>query len=545
MLRRARHLIERGGPPGDVRDPVLGLPSLRDVSVIASGSSSTVYRAYQERFDRMVAVKVVAAGEALGENRRRFERECLATGRLSGHPNIVTVLDAGTTPAGLLYLTMDLFERGSLADLVSERGALGEDEVLRLGVKLCGALETAHAAGILHRDVKPENVLLSRFGEPALADFGIAGLVGGATVVQQALTPVHAAPEVLEGAEATPASDVYSLGSVLYTALAARPPYRIEPGETLLALIVRILREEVPPLRRAPGPAHVEEAVRWAMAKDPRDRPASAAALGERLRGIQQELGYPPTELVVGAPEVHGPAVTPADRGRAEPRAATAARPPRRPPLPASGADAGDGREREAAAPPGPLAPPAPAGNHASVGLDESAPVEWSPGTPAIVGGGTIARPSRPGRDVEPEAPSEPPRHRVPRWAQATAIGVAGALAAVAVALVLTVGHHPAHRSATPGSSPSPSLGATDVRLTPLSQTSVTLRWTDNARGQFPYVVLYHPKLPDGHVSDAIGSATSYVVTGLSPGVRYCFRIALVTGRDESKWPVSEQVCTS
>ncbi|MBO0715285.1 MAG: hypothetical protein J2P59_11055, partial [Acidimicrobiales bacterium] len=102
MLKRARHRTGRGVVPGDVADPVLGLASLRDVSVIASGSSSTVYRAYQERFDRMVAVKVIAAGEALGENRRRFERECLATGRLSGHPHIVTVLDAGATPAGQL-----------------------------------------------------------------------------------------------------------------------------------------------------------------------------------------------------------------------------------------------------------------------------------------------------------------------------------------------------------------------------------------------------------------------------------------------------------
>ncbi|MBO0894521.1 MAG: protein kinase [Acidimicrobiales bacterium] len=509
MLKRARHRTGRGVVPGDVADPVLGLASLRDVSVIASGSSSTVYRAYQERFDRMVAVKVIAAGEALGENRRRFERECLATGRLSGHPNIVTVLDAGATPAGQLYLTMDLLERGSLADLVARRGALEVDEVLRLGVKLCGALETAHAAGILHRDVKPENVLLSRFGEPALADFGIAGLMGGATVVQQALTPVHAAPEVLEGAEASPASDVYSLGSVLYTALGACPPYRIEPGETLLALIVRILREEVAPLRRAEVPAEVEETVRWAMAKDPKDRPASAAALGERLRRIQYERGSPPTELVIGAPELHGPVGAAVDRGPSELRPVTAARPPRRPTLPG-----------------------------------EIPGMQWSPGH--AIDGGTVARPIRPGREVEPDAPPEAARRRVPRWALRTAIGVAGALAVVAVALVLTVGHHPAHPSATPRSSPFQSLRPTGVQQTPLSRTAVDLRWIDHARGRFGYVVFYDPKLPDGHETDAVaGGTTSYVVSGLSPGVRYCFRIALVTGEDESDWPVSEQVCTS
>jgi len=273
------------------------VPGVTSVQFLASGGNSTVYRAWQPALDRWVAVKVLGLTLSDGRARDRFRRECGAVGRLTGHPNIVTVLDSGVTTHDRPYLTMDLFERGSLADLIATSGPAPAELALRYGVKLAGALETAHRAAILHRDLKPENVLLSRFGEPGLADFGIAtlGEVRGGT---EAFTPTHAAPEVLEGRQATAAADVYGLGSTLWTALAGRLPFG-DGAEGPLKLMLRVLQEPVPALEGADVPPVVEEALRWAMAKEPADRPPTALAFGQRLRALQAEIGVPVSELVV------------------------------------------------------------------------------------------------------------------------------------------------------------------------------------------------------------------------------------------------------
>jgi len=264
---------------------------------LASGGNSTVYRAWQPELDRWVAVKVLGLTLSDGRSRDRFLRECSAVGRLTGHPSIVTVLASGVTRTNRPFLTMDLFERGSLADLVAASGPVSVELALRYGVKLAGALETAHRAGILHRDLKPENVLLSRFGEPGLADFGIATL-GEARGATEAFTPTHAAPEVLDGRQATPAADVYGLGSTLWTALAGRLPFG-DGDDGPLKLMLRVLQEPLPPLGRPDVPPEVEEALRWAMTKDPAERAPTADSFGQRLRALQAQLGVPVTELVV------------------------------------------------------------------------------------------------------------------------------------------------------------------------------------------------------------------------------------------------------
>ncbi len=273
------------------------MPGVTSLQPLAAGGNSTVYRAWQPELDRWVAVKVLGVTLSEARARERFLRECSAVGRLTGHPNIVTVLASGVTRSERPFLTMDLFERGSLADLVATSGPVSVELALRYGVKLAGALETAHRTGILHRDLKPENVLLSRFGEPGLADFGIATL-GEARGGTEAFTPTHAAPEVLEGREATAAADIYGLGSTLWTALAGRLPFG-EGEEGPLRLMLRVLQEPLPPLGRDDVPADVEEVLRWALAKEPADRPASAHALGVRLRSLQAQLGLPVSELVV------------------------------------------------------------------------------------------------------------------------------------------------------------------------------------------------------------------------------------------------------
>lgn len=283
------------------------VPGYLDLRAIAQGSFSVVYRAFQESFNRTVALKVIEVDLGDPTAQATFWAECAATGRLTGHPNIVTVLDSGLTTDGRPYLTVDYYERGSLADRLRSEGPLPVDEVLRIGIKIAGALETAHSAGILHRDVKPQNILVSQFGEPALADFGIAAFdAESAARVVGALTPVHAAPEVIAGQPASRSSDVYSLGSTLYLLLAGRAPHESRPGESLEALQRRVVTEPVGDISRTDVPSMITDLLRRMLAAEPAGRYPSALDAGMALRDLQRTLGHARTDLLVPA-SVQGP----------------------------------------------------------------------------------------------------------------------------------------------------------------------------------------------------------------------------------------------
>jgi serine/threonine protein kinase len=281
-----------------VSDVRLGLPGLDEVEEIGRGGFGVVYRARQQALNRMVAVKVLGAG--LDEaDRERVAREAWAMGTLSGHPNIVNVFDVGVTPAGAQYITMSYVAQGSLAARIGNEGALPWTEAVRITIKLAGAVEMAHRAGTLHRDIKPENVLMSDYGEPQLADFGIARVEGRfeKATGQFTASVVHAAPEVLDGNAADVAADVYSMGSTLFTMLSGGPAFTRRPDETLAALFIRIVRDPLPDLRLRGVPDAVCRVVEHAMAKDPRQRPASAAELGRLLQDVQRRAGLPATDM--------------------------------------------------------------------------------------------------------------------------------------------------------------------------------------------------------------------------------------------------------
>src|SRR3569833_1921904 len=198
------------------------VPGYRILERAGEGGFSVVYRAHQQRLGRIVALKVQSV-EAVGDDTmRRFERECQITRRLTGHPIAVTVLDTGRTSGGRPYISMDYFEHGSLRDRLSREGPLPEPDVLRIGVKIAGALAATHEAEVLHRDVKPQNILVSKYGEPALADFGVARLVASSEATHTtAFTPHRAAPEVGTGEPPGGTSDSYALASAMYQLLAA------------------------------------------------------------------------------------------------------------------------------------------------------------------------------------------------------------------------------------------------------------------------------------------------------------------------------------
>jgi serine/threonine protein kinase len=246
------------------------IPGYDGLVEIGRGGFAVVYRARQIRLQRQVAVKVLT-GTATGPVAlERFERECAVVGALSGHPNVVAVHDAGTTSDGRPYLAMELVAGGTLAQRL-EAGPMPADEVLAIGAQLADALAAAHAADVLHRDVKPENVLLGEDGTPKLADFGIAMVADAHQTATGVVlgTVLHSAPEVLTGARATPASDVYSLASTLDALLRGRAAFAGAPGEGPIPVMYRSVHEPAPDLRPLGVPDEVATLIEAGMAKDP------------------------------------------------------------------------------------------------------------------------------------------------------------------------------------------------------------------------------------------------------------------------------------
>ncbi|WP_308706084.1 protein kinase domain-containing protein [Nocardia nova] len=271
-----------------------------DAEEIGRGGFGVVYRCTQRALDRTVAVKILAS--ELEENRERFIREQRAMGRLTGHPNIVGVLEVGETSTRRPYLVMPYYERGSLDARIRSNGPLSVEDVLRLGVKLSGALEAAHCAGILHRDVKPANILFTDYGEPALTDFGIAHLAEGFKTATGIVTgsPAFTAPEVLGGDTPSRVSDVYGLGATLFSALTGHAAFERRSGEKLVAQFLRITTQPLPDLGNRSVPDDLSAAIETAMSRDPRHRP-TAAAFGRQLQAVQRAHGFAVDEMALRA----------------------------------------------------------------------------------------------------------------------------------------------------------------------------------------------------------------------------------------------------
>ena len=289
-----------------------------ELAEVGRGGFGIVYRARQVEFDRTVALKVLT-GTFDDEARGRFERECRAMGSLSGHPNIVTVYAAGMTRDGRPYLAMEFLPRGSLTEQVDGRPLPWTDAVT-IGIRIAGALQTAHDIGVLHRDVKPDNILLSAYGEPKLGDFGIARLQGAyetrSGIVSATLA--HAAPELLEGKPPSRASDVYSLASTTFALIAGHPPFARSEGDALATVVARVATEPVPDLRAESVPDGVCRALEQGLDKDPERRTPTAAEFGRQLQDGARVAGAAPAEMIVA----------PAAPAAPVPRAAT--RPSRR-----------------------------------------------------------------------------------------------------------------------------------------------------------------------------------------------------------------------
>ncbi len=279
----------------------LGIPGFTDAVEFGRGGFGVVYRARQPALHRTVALKLVSSRTLDTLTRERFERELQAMGTLSGHPYIVTIFDSGFTSEGRPYIVMELMNEGSVSDRMARSGPLPWPDAVVVAVKIAAALETAHRAGVLHRDIKPENVLVSSYGEPKLADFGIARVQGGPETRTGVVTAsmAHAAPEVLSGARPSVATDLYALGSLLYTMIAGSPPFFADTDESIVPLITRIAVDPVPNLRTRGVPDAVCRVIERSMEKEAGSRQPSAVEFGRELQRAQSLSGLTPTDLVV------------------------------------------------------------------------------------------------------------------------------------------------------------------------------------------------------------------------------------------------------
>jgi eukaryotic-like serine/threonine-protein kinase len=283
---------------------------------LGSGGMASVFLGRDEVLDRPVAVKLldpVHGGTDIGD---RFEREARTAARLA-HPNIVQVYDAGEAEFDgreTSYIVMEYVPGGDLKRLIDRRGRLPGQELARLGVEVCAGLAHAHERGIIHRDIKPHNILLDENGHAKVTDFGVARALDTTRATRTGFflgTALYSSPEQLQGHKVTPKSDVYSFGATLYQAAAGEPPFT---GQTPIDIASQhVSKSPIPPRDRgAEVGGRLEALILGCLAKDPDDRPTAE----EARSGLEAE------SLLAGAMQAQprDPLTTPTRKAPPPPR---------------------------------------------------------------------------------------------------------------------------------------------------------------------------------------------------------------------------------
>lgn len=443
-------------------------PGYTDVSSIGSGGFAEVFSARHDALGRRVAIKLFRVALDDPGAARRFEDECAALIRLDGEDEVLRVHDAQMLPDRRPYLVSELCSR-SLPELAGQRGgALPADEVVAIGRRMARALAAAHFARVLHGDVTPQNVLFRPGGDAVLADFGLAVIRDHRGNTAAGFTPAHAAPETVRADGAfSPRTDVYGLGSTLYTALTGQAPFPLRVGENDAARALRILHEQAP--RAAQAPPWLADLLAAMLAKDAEARPTAAevvAALGtggsvaaaaERSVAMGPAFAPPPGVAPAGSSEQH-------TRGRA-------------------------------------AAPSA------------------DPGSSDELGRTRLRAGGRPRAD----SPTGD-RRRIPRVALFAAVALVLVATVAGVIGVLAVGgtgsgsiSEPAPAAAAPAAGPA----VIDLAAPVDDGTTVTLSWTADRGLDYGVIVAAEGAQPTTQLADRATTITLPV----EPGLRYCFQV--------------------
>jgi serine/threonine protein kinase len=487
--------------------------------ILGQGGMGVVYEATQLSLDRTVALKIVAPGVSADATfRARFRREGLIQARLE-HPNIVTVYEAGEFE-GTLFLAMRLVRGSSLKELV-ERDELDSVRSLRILEPVADALDSAHEAGLIHRDVKPHNILVGARDHPFLADFGITTGpdATGFTRTGEFLGSLdYISPEQIRGEAATSASDVYALGAVLFECLAGVVPY---PRESEAAVLYAHVAQTPPHVteRRPALPAELDAVLAHAMAKEPSERPATAGELIREAKRVfdrttrramqMPELPVPPPEAAIDPVTAEPPEPGAAQLGESDGELTLT--PSELAPTPP---------EKHLAAPPlaaPPVTTPTAASQPVKTPPVTTSPVTTSPvATPPVTTPGVTRPPAATPTAATPPV-ARPPVTRSP-FAAPTAPGPASsqirrrravAIFSVAIVVVIAGGFAIGHSGTSHGSTAVPSRAATAGHV----ELTAPAAWKPPAQApSIPGLSVTQELAREDHSSDGV------MFAGLLPG---------------------------
>jgi serine/threonine protein kinase len=291
-------------PVGPVTDwNVDGGGQFTDLRLLDRTGPTALYSATEAVTGRPVALKVLDSS-APPFIREAIDREAEYLAVLGTHPHIITMYQRTVLPDGRDALVLQACP--SSAATAARESRLSVHEAVAMAIKVAGAIETVHHAGLVHCAVRPQNVLITEFDEPVLCDFAVAGPIGEPFVVGIDETTPHTAPELLLGEGPTPATDAYGLASTLYELISGRAAFRAYDGESPASVSLRVLAGGVRPIMAPDVPLELSDLLVWGMAVDPSERPPSAAWLAEELGRLEQASGWMRTKMVTGEAHVDG-----------------------------------------------------------------------------------------------------------------------------------------------------------------------------------------------------------------------------------------------
>lgn len=276
-------------------------PRFAGMRLMDRTGTTSVYSAREHGTGRAVVLKVID-DNAPGFVHEALEREARYLATLGTHPHIITLYHRTVLADGRPALVLEACP-GSVADAVREQ-RLTIPGAVSMAIKVAGALETMHRAGLAHCAVRPQNILLTEFDEPVLADFGATTTLDAASFVGTHETTAHTAPELLLGEPPTATTDVYGLSSALYEMVSGRAAFRAYDRESPAAVSLRILAGGVRPIVDADVPLELSDLLVWGMHPDPAERPPGAAWLAEELSRLEQRNGWIRTRMVTGEARV-------------------------------------------------------------------------------------------------------------------------------------------------------------------------------------------------------------------------------------------------